>query len=277
MKQADLKGATEEELLTYCRPTALERLLPRTVIPLAALLSLTLVGGVGYWTFTDGSEGTGAMVIGVVMVLVLLGACFASVLSGAFWLLGMAGRRSAGARAELRRRCGQAGFDEDLRQERERPDRDAAPDYTIFFTGKELPGGRSIWVRLDLHLGGQGSGQGVGRAEVETRVGPLLDLKYDDNPLARVERRRVTYELPSDAELLRFLQEIEPKQLRSVKSCFINGMPCEIALLCRGSNDVYRGGCNYVEQDDRRESAPVMRLVEILLNLTRAQSAGGSK
>ncbi len=269
MDPADIQGTTDEELLAFCRPTRVEQLLPRLLIPAVSALALGLVAAVAYATFTDGSEGAGALVVGVVIIVVALGLGVFGVLAGASYLVGLTERRSAGQRAELLRRYGQAGFDADLRQASERGEQDGSPDYTIYLSGTEVPAGRIFWGKLELNLGADAA---PGVAMVESRVGPPIDFLHDDQPLGRVARRQATYQLARDAELLTFLEDLELDRLRSVKSCYINGMPCEIALIRRGGGRVYRGGCNYMEQDDRVETAPVMRLVGIMLNLMRVQT-----
>ena len=268
MKLDDIRAATDEELLRFSRPTSWELLAPRLFAPLSGVVILALLVFVGVVTFTDGSEGLGPMLVGILILFVTVGLGVFAVLGGTLFLLGRPERRSKVHRAELTRRYGQGGFDEELRHAREVEDRDQAPEYTILFSAQEMPGGRHYWTRLDLMNGADGE---LSQALLELRVGPLIDLQHDADPLARIVRRQVALTLAPDMSLVRFLRGLDLEKLRSVKSCIINGMPCEIAVLRRGSDKVYRGGCNFVEQDDRVETAPVMRLVGILLKTVRDQ------
>ena len=269
MDLEDIRAATDDELLRYSRPTRAELLAPRLFAPLSGLLVLALLVFVGMVLFSDGSEGAGPMFVGVLIIISTLGLGFFAILGGTLYLVGRPETRSKAHRAELVRRYGQGGFDEELRLARDVEEREEAPEYTILLSGQEMPGDKNYWIRLDLNS--QGEEGALGKATLEYRVGPRLDLKNDPDPLGRITRRQVALEIAPDAELVRYLQGLDLEKLRNVKSCFINGMPCEIALLRRGSSRVYRGGCNYVEQDDRIKTAPVMRLVWILLKTVRAQ------
>ena len=269
MNSEDISGATDDELLRYSRPTKFELLAPRIFAPLSGLLVLAMLVLVSFALFTDGSEGAGSLLVGVLIVIVALGLGLFAILGGTLYLVGRPEARSRAHRAELVRRYGQGGFDEELRLARDMEDREEASEYTILLSGQEMPGGKNYWIRLDLDSHGREGG--LGKAKLEFRVGPRMDLKNDADPLGRIARKQVDLEIAPDAELVRFLQGLDLEKLRSVKSCFINGMPCEIALLRRGSPRVYRGGCNYVEQDERVKTAPVMRLVGIMLNTVRAQ------
>ncbi len=268
--ETDIQGATDEELLNLSRPTTMERLLPQVMTPLTSVLFVVLVGVISYFTFTDGSEGNGPLIVGIAIIVLTIGLGITSIMAGTLYLLDLPERRSALQRAELVRRYGQAGFDEDLREAIETEDREDAPHYTIYLSGQEMPSTKKYWIRLDLDLEAR---EGAGLVQVESRVGLPIDFHNDPQPLVDIVRRRVSYELSPGADLLEFLEELDLNKLRSVKSCYINGMPCEIALIRRGSKKVYRGGCNYVEQDDRVKTAPVMRLAGILLNIMRAQTS----
>ena len=265
MDPADISAASDEDLLRYCLPTRVERLAPRVYTPLSILLVLLVVGWVGVFTFSDGSVGFGPVVVGVAIIIVLLGMGAFAVMGGTAFFLGLAERRSGPHREELGRRMGQGGIDDELRRILEQEERATAPEYTILLTGQEMPGDRCYWARLDLKRPGEAQGE----AELTFMVGPRLDLENDPDPLGRLVRRKVPLEMDQVAELTDFLKDLDLEKLRSVKACFINGMPCEIALLRRGASQVVRGGCNYIKQDDRVEIEPVMRLVGILLGLVR--------
>ena len=265
MKIPDIRGATDEELLRYCLPTRADRVAPRLYTPLSVLAVLAVVGTVSVVTFSDGSTGFGPFMVGMAIIIVLLGMGAFAVMGGTAFFLGLAERRSGSHREELSRRLGQGGIDDELGHLLELEDREAAADYTILLTGQEMPGDRCYWARLDLETRGQRE------AALEYKVGPRLDLENDPDSLGRMVSGKVSLKMGQEAELVSFLEGLDLEKLRSVKACFINGMPCEVALLQRGSDTVYRGGCNYVEQDDRATVEPVMRLVGIMLGLVRAR------
>lgn len=262
MQRIDIKNATDQELLDFSRPQPWELLLPRLAgVSTSLLLAGALVFG-SIWFFREAGLGPAQLLVGVAGLLLGVAFSFFLVMGLVISLIGLPERRSRRHRCELLQRFGQAGFDRDLEAALSHQDERSTPDITLFFSGQQMPHGRIYWARLLIS-----KNNGQGQLQIESRVGPRIDVDNAEDPLSQVVRRCRDLPLYTVAPLLKLLDEHEPTAFRNVKSCFINGLPCEVAILRKGDPQVYRGGCNYVPQDNRLQSAPVMRLVGMILEL----------
>lgn len=243
------------------RPTGLSRLLALSpwigwggagLGLLVAEGALVSAEGFGLWQL--------GAALGLVVPAVLLG-WSASLILRAYLLQADSEKRGA-AREALARRLGQAGIEQDVTRAEARANEPDAPATTLLFRGQGLPGGEVYWLCLELRHGADGPA-----ATLESRVGPRLNLAGEALRADEVVQRRRTFAGEQLGALERALERVTQEGLGSVKSCHIDGFPCEIALVQRGSAGALRGGCNLYGLDPRRGATPVVGLIRALLDL----------